>query len=143
MNTSPSLFTSNKAKTDEEYIEFVRRRLRISRTTSYLSLCIGLGLLALGIAIPFVIFKVFSTGMADMNRIWTEAQAGLWFGWLLGAFGGLFILLGVVQIGSFFAYLTGNRTEKLLLKYFDSQNENICQQSGAGYPPQGVGSPDP
>lgn len=121
MKTDSSSKPRKRGKTDEEYVEHVRRGLGYNRKTRYLSLVLGLGTLAIGIAIPLSLFQTLSIAMEDVDSIWSAVQPGLWLGWLMGAIGGIFILLGVIHLGIFMGQLMGNRKEKLLVKYYDNQ----------------------
>lgn len=122
-----------KTNTDEEYVELVRRYLNVRRTVAYFSLAVGFLCIAIGIGIPLVIFNMIVMDHAQLA--WKEAQPGLWFGWFIGSLGGFFLLMGVLQFGLSLNSFKGNRTERLLLKYFDENKKT------ANHALEGTGDP--
>jgi hypothetical protein len=106
-----------KPKSDEDHVNRVRWTLRLDRAAGFFSMAIGILSVGLGLGIPYMIYNilVMDNTMAPL----AEAHPGIWFGWLLGAVGGFFMLMGILQIGLALNSFKGNQTEKLLIKYYD------------------------
>jgi len=107
---------------DEEYVEYVRRLLKVSRAAKVFSLCLAMLWFAMGFGVPLAIIYWMDHPPESIVS-WEDTQPGLWLGWFLGSVGGVCIWLGFIPLGIFLNRLNGNRTEKLLLKYFDMIEE--------------------
>ena len=86
------------------------------------------------------VFSLFlSDVMPDEIYMGTEIMAVTYLSEALLIFG-VFVIVGA------FAFINVRKVterNRLLLQFLDIENNKKAQQAGPGYPPQGVGSPDP
>jgi len=99
-----------KPKTDEEYVESIRRRLSLSRLDALM--CAGLALLFFGLSWRF--WRPIYSG-ADMQGDKTGFRVGIVFGLVAG----VTLALSVNSIVAMLWSLKGNRTERLLVQFND------------------------
>ena len=100
-------------KTDAEYIESIRRGVASSRRAAIIYLCVGLVLLVGGAVLVYLVQRLLVAMASD------QATVGLTLGVALGVKLGLIAFAVVGWIAEGIILLRGNRTEELLLKYYD------------------------
>jgi uncharacterized membrane protein (DUF485 family) len=106
-------------KTDDEFVCMIRKRIKISRKVAIFQFITAFILL---VVISWFSFKVFLlTPVADSE------ETIIWFGFFVGTMCGAFFGLMAVQTGHFLfeaiTSFTGNRQDKLLIKYYDALKE--------------------
>jgi len=104
---------------DGQYVELVRRQMLMSRRIGWFGLAMAVLSLCIGFGIPLLVIRLMSEGRLLLNLDIGGFLSGFLCGFLLFSLAGFFTFLGVIQLGLAVSSLKGNRTEKLLVKYFD------------------------
>ncbi len=105
-----------RKKTDEEYIKSVRKAVRWARKLAFLYAA-SCGLVIIGIA---TLLKAFRSVAGVATATNDQASLGLRLGILFGVFIGSLSTCGVLALINFVIFYTGDRKDKLLLKYHDA-----------------------
>ena len=105
-----------RVKSDAEYIETVRKYVRISKRVAVFFIVVSLLCGVAAIWVGNLILRSFSEGHG-LSAL--QIAPGVAFGLLVGAVSGFFLFVAVLELGLAMSFVFGYRTEKLLLKYYD------------------------
>ena len=100
-----------KHKTDEEFVEAVRKQAAHSRKFGIFHAC--------GVLFFLGAFLVLSHLIHSVDGMMEDVSSGVHVGIMFGFMGGIFILLAVQNVMWATQYFKGNRTEHLMLKFYD------------------------
>ena len=102
-----------RVKSDAEYIETVRKRVRIRKRVAVIC---GVSSLVFFVAAIWVV-NLFLGLFSEGHRL--NASAVRVLGLLVGGLGGFLVSAAILHLAFAMNFLFGYRTERLLLKYFD------------------------
>jgi H+/Cl- antiporter ClcA len=105
-----------RVKSDAEYIETVRKYVRIGKKAAVFFIVVSLLCGLAAIWVGNMVLKSFSEGHGFSA---SEIAPGMALGLLVGGISGFFLFVAVLELGLAMSFVFGYRTEKLLLKYYD------------------------
>lgn len=110
-------------KTDDEYVEAVRKSLRWARKLVFFhatSFCVTVA------GITTLTFAFWTTARPVTISTQDQSMMGLLIGICFGIIIGTLTICGILAIINFFVFLRGNRKDRLLLKYYDLACAKTC-----------------
>ena len=105
-----------RAKSDADYVERVRKQVRMGKKAAVFAVFMAL---LCGVAAIWVGQAILSLFQEGRQFPALEVALGMALGLLAGGVSGFFLSIAVVQISLAARFVYGFRTEKLLLKYYD------------------------
>lgn len=114
-----------RPKTDEEYVEATRKAVRWAQKLAFIY-AISFALVVLGIITLVRAFRTVAI-IATANN--DPTMLGMRLGILFGVFIGALATCGVLAAVNFFIFTSGDRKDKLLLKYYDALKERESPQA--------------
>lgn len=112
-------------KTDDEYVEALRKSLRWARKLVFFhaaSFCVAVA------GIGTLVLAFWATARPVTVSTQDHSMMGLLIGICFGIIIGTLTICGILAIINFFVFLRGNRKDRLLLKYYDLACAKTCPE---------------
>jgi hypothetical protein len=100
-----------KRKTDDEYVALIRKQVDRSKWFGYFHVVAAIAF----VVMYFILWRLTMSA----SELVPEINSGLHIGIILGAFGGLLLVIAIQSIVWATQSFTGQRTERIMLKLYD------------------------
>ena len=106
-------------KSDEEYVELVRRQIRFENKGAIFGVIASLLAFASAVVFGYLLLNAFTEFDKGHRFMFWEVTPGIALGIFVGLFAGFFCFIGIVELCLAMSFMKGFRTERLLLKFYD------------------------